>query len=83
MRTGSLPADCFLQWEDITSMRLSLLPCNELENLRNSPGNDLGEQKNTAKYDNMGSFLELKGERTGGFGGLLEVLEVWRVRGPR
>jgi len=64
-------------------MCLSLLPCNELENLRTSLGNDLREQKKTARYDNTGSYLELKGEGTSGFGGLLEVLEVWRVGGPR
>ena len=40
----------FLQWENITSIHLSLVPCNDLENLQTSSGNDLGE-KNTAKYN--------------------------------
>jgi len=44
----------FLQWENITSIHLSLLPCNDLENLQTSSGNDLGE-KNTAEY-NMGAI---------------------------
>ena len=76
----------FLQWKNITSMHLSLLPYNELENLQTSSGNDLGE-KNTAKY-NTGVIPGAQGGRArwvaGGAGvpegpGVLEVWRVWRV----